>query len=172
MSVEEENKALIDRLRQAINGRDFEAFGEFCAPDNAQELKESIAEIRQAFPDYHNNTGIQKAEGDFVARQFVAYGTHLGEFMGIAPTGEKVTFTGVLMDRLVDGKIVESWAGVDADELMLQLATREARKRERADFSRWCTIQQCNHHFPRPAPTLQYKITGALAVGLRPEVDH
>src|SRR5829696_8030335 len=83
MSVEEENKAIIDRLREAINRGDFDAFDEFCAPDNARELKEAIAEIRRGFPDYHNNTVIQIAEGDFVARRFVAHGTHLGEFMGI-----------------------------------------------------------------------------------------
>jgi predicted ester cyclase len=155
MSVEEENKVIIDRLREAINRGDFDAFDEFCAPDNAQELKEAIAEIRQAFPDYQNNTVIQIAEGDFVARRFVAYGTHLGEFMGIAPTGEKVTFAGVLMDRVVDGKIVESWAGVDADELMVQLATQEARKRERVEQELRVarTIQQAS--LPKEVPTLE-----------------
>jgi serine phosphatase RsbU (regulator of sigma subunit) len=155
MSVEEENKVIIDRLREAINRGDFDAFDEFCAPDNAQELKEAIAEIRQAFPDYQNNTVIQIAEGDFVARRFVAYGTHLGEFMGIAPTGEKVTFAGVLMDRVIDGKIVESWAGVDADELMVQLATQEARKRERVEQELRVarTIQQAS--LPKEVPTLK-----------------
>jgi serine phosphatase RsbU (regulator of sigma subunit) len=155
MSVEEENKVTIDRLREAINRGDVEAFDEFCAPDNAQELKEAIAEIRQAFPDYHNNTVIQIAEGDFVARRFVAHGTHLGEFMGIAPTGEEVTFAGVLMDRVVDGKIVESWAGVDADELMVQLATQEARKRERIEQELKVArrIQQAS--LPEEVPTLE-----------------
>jgi serine phosphatase RsbU (regulator of sigma subunit) len=133
MSVEEENKAIVNRLREAINKGDFDAFDDFCAPDNAQQLKENIAVIRRGFPDYHGTNVIQIAEGDFVASRFVGYGTHLGEFMGIAPTGEQVAFEGVLIDRLVDGKIVESWAGVDTDELMEQLATQEARKRERVE---------------------------------------
>jgi len=155
MSVEEENKAIIDRLREAINRGDFDAFDEFCAPDIARELKEAIAEIRRGFPDYHNNTVIQIAEGDFVARRFVAHGTHLGEFMGIAPTGEKVTFEGVLMDRVVDGKIVESWAGVDADEIMEQLATQEERKRERVEQELKVArgIQQAS--LPKEVPELE-----------------
>ena len=36
-----------------------------------------------------------------------ASGTHVGEWMGIAPTGETVTFTGVNVDRVVDGRVVE-----------------------------------------------------------------
>jgi predicted ester cyclase len=84
MSVEEENKAISNRLLEAINRGDFDAFDEFCTPDNAQELKEDMALIRQGFPDYHGTNVIQIAEGDFVADRFVGYGTHLGEFMGLA----------------------------------------------------------------------------------------
>ncbi len=155
MSVEEENKAISNRLLEAINRGDFDAFDEFCAPDNAQELKEAMVLMRRGFPDYHGTNVIQIAEGDFVADHFVGYGTHLGEFMGIAPTGEQVTFEGVLMDRVVDGKIVESWAGVDADELMVQLATQEARKRERVEQELRVarTIQQAS--LPKEVPQLE-----------------
>ena len=155
MSLEEENKTIINRLTEAVNRGDFDAFDEYCAPDNAQELKDSIAEIRRGFPDYHINTVIQIAEGDVVARRFVAYGTHLGEFMGIVPTGEQVTFEGVLMDRLVDGKIVESWAGVYPDELMEQFATQEERKRERVEQELRVArrIQQAS--LPKTTPTLE-----------------
>jgi serine phosphatase RsbU (regulator of sigma subunit)/predicted ester cyclase len=155
MSVEEENKTIINRLREAINRGDFDAFDELCAPDNAQELKENIALIRRGFPDYHGTNVIQIAEGDFVASRFVGYGTHLGEFMGIAPTGEQVTFEAVLIDRVVDGKIVESWAGADTDELMEQLATQEERKRERIeqDLRVARSIQQAS--LPKQAPELE-----------------
>ena len=48
---------------------------------------------------------IQIAEGDFVANRFVFYGTHLGEFRGLAPTGKQVTFEGLSIDRVVDGNL-------------------------------------------------------------------
>jgi predicted ester cyclase len=131
MSVEEESKAVTNRTLEAINRRDFDAIDESCAPDYAQELKEGIAEIVRGFPDYHGTNVIQIAEGDFVANRLVAYGTHLGEFMGLAPTGERVTFEGVFLDRVVDGKSVESWGNLDMDDLMERLVAQEERKRER-----------------------------------------
>ena len=35
--------------------------------------------------------------------------THRGEYRGLAPTGKKITFAGVRVWRIVDGKVVERW---------------------------------------------------------------
>src|SRR3712207_6845844 len=105
----EENKALSNRGAEAISTGDFDALDEIYAPELAQELKRSIAEIRQAFPDYRGTNEIQIAAGDMVANRFVFHGTHRGEFMGIAPTGREVTARGISIDMVEDGKIVESW---------------------------------------------------------------
>ena len=64
---------------------------------------------------------IQIAEGDMVANRFVFHGTHRGEFMGIAPTGREVTARGIAIDRVEDGKIVESWIEVDLEDMVRQL---------------------------------------------------
>jgi predicted ester cyclase len=106
------------------------------APDLAQEFKEGIAELRQAFPDYHGTNEIQIAEGDLVANRFVFHGTHRGEFMGIAPTGREVTFEGLSLDRVVDGKIVENWVEMDLEVILEQLgAVVRAEPAEEADSS-------------------------------------
>jgi predicted ester cyclase len=117
----EENKALSNRGAEAISTGDFDALDEIYAPELAQELKRSIAEIRQAFPDYRGTNEIQIAEGDMVANRFVFHGTHRGEFMGIAPTGREVTARGIAIDRVKDGKIVESWVEADLEDLVQQL---------------------------------------------------
>ena len=49
----------------------------------------------------------QIAEGEWVATRITARGTHSGEWLGIAPTGRSVAFSGVNWDRVVDGRIVE-----------------------------------------------------------------
>ena len=54
------------------------------------QVQEGIAEIRRAFPDYYGADEIQIAESDLVAD--AVFGTHEGEFMGVAPTGRQVTF--------------------------------------------------------------------------------
>jgi predicted ester cyclase len=95
VSVEEENKALCNRAAEASSRGDLAALDEIYAPDIAQRYKEDLAEVRRGFPDYHGTNVIQIAEGDYLANRFVAYGIHLGEFMGVAPTGERVTFEGL-----------------------------------------------------------------------------
>ena len=45
--------------------------------------------------------------------RFTSKGTREGEFIGIAPTGKQVSWTGITIDRIEDGKIVESWADWD-----------------------------------------------------------
>jgi len=61
------------------------------------------------------------AEGDKVAGRWTWRGTHNGEFMGVAPTGRQVTLTGICINRVVGGKIVEEWGEMDMLGLMQQL---------------------------------------------------
>ena len=117
----EENKTVSNRVAQAISAGELDAFDELMAPDIALEFKEGVAEVRRAFPDYHGTNEIQIAEGDLVANRFVFYGTHQGEFMGVAPTGREVRFTGLSIDRVVDGKIVENWIEGDLEDLLRQI---------------------------------------------------
>jgi predicted ester cyclase len=110
------------------------AFDELMAPDVAAEFKKGIAELRQSFPDYHGADEIQVAEGDMVAGRFVFHGTHEGEFMGLAPTGRQVTFRGLSLNRVVDGKIVEAWVEIDLGDLLGQIgAVVRAEPSEEAD---------------------------------------
>jgi predicted ester cyclase len=117
----EENKALSNRVALAISEGDLHALGDLMAPELAEEFKRDIAEIRRAFPDYAGTNVDQIAEGEKVANRFVFLGTHLGEFEGVAPTGKRVEFVGHSIDRMVDGKIVESWVEVDMLGVMEQL---------------------------------------------------
>ena len=117
----EEIKTVSNRVAEAISRGELEALDELMAPDIAEEFKEGISEVRRAFPDYHGTNEIQIAEGDMVANLFVFYGTHRGEFMGIAPTGREVRFTGLTIDRVVDGKIVENWIEGDLEDILRQI---------------------------------------------------
>ena len=51
--------------------------------------------------------------GDRVAYRWSASGTHLGEWMGVPPTGLHLTTTGITIHRIVGGKCVEGWVSVD-----------------------------------------------------------
>jgi predicted ester cyclase len=53
--------------------------------------------------------------------RFSARGTNLGPFLGAPPTGRVVTYTGFDLNRIRDGRIVESWVNYDALGLLQQL---------------------------------------------------
>jgi predicted ester cyclase len=133
MSVEEENKALSRRVADAINRGDLDAFDELFKPELAQEFKDDVAELKRAFPDYHGADEFQIGEGDFVAGRLVFYGTHLGEFMGLAPTGEQWKFEGLSMIRVKDSKIVQSWVEINLEDKWQQRLDQEMRERERVE---------------------------------------
>jgi len=44
--------------------------------------------------------------------------------MGVAPTGREVTFRGLSLDRVVDGKIVESIVEMDLEDVLRQIGAR------------------------------------------------
>ena len=64
------------------------------------------------------------AEGDKVFVLARMTGTQLGEFMGIAPTGNTIDVNICDYFRIDDGKLVEHWGVVDAAAMMQQLTTR------------------------------------------------
>lgn len=124
MSVEE-NKALVRRYLGAISGKDKPAtvVNQFVA-DADEALKQHIAFFEAAFPRYELIEDDMIAEKDQVVVRLTGHATHKGEFMGIPPTGKQVSFPGILIYRIADGKIVEHWMQVDAVSLMQQLGAQ------------------------------------------------
>ena len=63
-----------------------------------------------AFEDVDVKVLEQVAEGDMVASRWSLTARQRAEFMGVPSRGRTATVTGILMDRVRDGKIVEHWA--------------------------------------------------------------
>ncbi|RBI62295.1 ester cyclase [halophilic archaeon] len=83
--------------------------------------REYAATYRDAFPDAEYAVEELVAERDAVAMRYTARGTHEGELMGIEPTGEEVTVTGMELYHVDDGKITEMWTYYDALGVLRQL---------------------------------------------------
>jgi predicted ester cyclase len=77
--------------------------------------------IRKAFPDWHSDLHMLVAEHDIVVERFTASGTHRGELMGAAPTGNTVFLKGINIFRVRDGHVVEWWSRLDDLGLLRQL---------------------------------------------------
>jgi predicted ester cyclase len=74
-----------------------------------------------AFPDVRVTIHDAWEDGDTVTTQVTFNGTHQGELMGIPPTGKKASVDVTITDRYENGKIVESWAEWDPNDMMRQL---------------------------------------------------
>jgi steroid delta-isomerase-like uncharacterized protein len=132
--VSEENKSLVRRLIDEVYNRgDLDAADELLATDyvdhNALPGQESglegykgvVTTLRSAFPDYEVTIEDQIAEGDKVVTRYTGRGTHQGELIGIAPTGKSVELTGIGVQRVSGGKLVEEWCEWDQLGMMRQL---------------------------------------------------
>ncbi|MFF3602653.1 ester cyclase [Streptomyces sp. NPDC002463] len=81
---------------------------------------------RSAF-DFTFTVEDQIADGDRACTRWTWNGTHVGDFMGIQPTGMEVSMTGMVVHRFrEDGKAVEGWWQYDLLGLMEQLGAVEA----------------------------------------------
>lgn len=130
-----ETKAIARRfLEEAFNGGNLGVVDELVDPqfvnhDSAlpeptigiEAAKGSIAGYRDAFPDLRVTIEQQVAEGEYVTTRWTARGTHRGDLFGMTATGKQATVTGITIDRIVDGRFVESWTNWDTLGLMQQL---------------------------------------------------
>jgi C-1 hydroxylase len=129
----EENKALVRRWINVYNTHNLDSFDGFIAADYVDHTNKVDKEgLRQlftigftGFPDWHETIEDIIAEGDKVWIRISYTGTHTGEFMGIAPTGKKVTTKGVDIYRIVNGKLAEYWNVTDNMHLNTQLGLIE-----------------------------------------------
>jgi len=80
-----------------------------------------LSAVFAAFPDVGATIEDIIAENDRVVIRKVWSGTHEGPFMGIAPTGKRVRFEGIVIWRIENGKLAERWAQIDRLGLMQQL---------------------------------------------------
>jgi predicted ester cyclase len=91
-------------------------------PPGAAGVKQFFEMFRDAFPDAAVEIDELVADGDRVAVATTLTGTHEGELMGMAPTGRRVSVTGIDIVRIEGGKIVEHRGLTDIVGLMRQLS--------------------------------------------------
>ena len=146
----EENKAIVCRLIEAENKHNVALLDEFIAPDFVDErntpfelrglesYKQFETNVIQGFPDFQETIEDIIAEGDKVWVYFRFTGTHTGEWnlfgIPLAPTGKKITWTGVNIWRIVEGKVVERKSVRDILDFLRQLGIIEPTEKAKKLF--------------------------------------
>jgi predicted ester cyclase len=117
----EENKAADRRyVEEVLNRGNLQVINEL-RTDDVEGVYHRVTGFRTAFPDLQVTIETQVAEGDWTVIRLTFRGTHLGPFLGVPPTGKKVEFATIAMNRYSDGKSVENWGIHDFHGLLKQL---------------------------------------------------
>ena len=132
MSIEE-NKNIVRRYQEIYNSNNLDALSEVVSeylltprimsgiPSGIEGAKAAHRIMLAGFPDYQTKIDDLFAEDDKVAARITMTGTHTGNFMGIPSTGKHVSFTGIYIARIANGKIAEHWGEEDGVSLLQQL---------------------------------------------------
>jgi steroid delta-isomerase-like uncharacterized protein len=120
-----EHKAAYRRIIEAINVGDFDALDALFAADMVDHnpvpgqvpglagFKQWMGTARRSFPDLRGTVEHVLAEDDLVAGRVTWRGTQAGPFVGVAPTGQFVTFEAYHIARFVGGKVAGWWGTAD-----------------------------------------------------------
>jgi serine phosphatase RsbU (regulator of sigma subunit)/predicted ester cyclase len=166
-SEPEENKAIARRfLEETMAKGNLDVIDELAAPDfvdrtllpgqgpTREDFKRSVAEALDTTPITSFTIEEQIAEGETVVTKYRHSSVQRREVMGIPPTEEEKTVSGIYIHRISGGKITEEWGIIDAILAMESLA-QEVRERERIeqDLRVARTIQQAS--LPKEVPQLE-----------------
>ena len=111
---------LLEELPQFIAEDCDVKVGEQIIPVGIDGMKQHLVDVKKTYPDYTMKILKQYADGDYVISEFIMEGTHEGEWIGIKPTHKRLSFTGVDIDKVVDGKIAEHGGAVNTFDTLYE----------------------------------------------------
>ena len=136
----EMSRAVVDRwFEEVLSGHDLAALAEVASPNVLVHptampceagyyaetgVEQWLGEQWSAFPDLTVVDDFSVATGDIVAARWHAQGTSQGDFLGVAPTGRSLDYTGLSMYRIEVGRIAEIWETRNTLGILHQLDPR------------------------------------------------
>lgn len=91
------------------------------AVEGSGAFKAFHQQLCSSFSEIHVDVTQTVTEDDLTVARCVVTAMHTGDGLGVPATGRKVTFTGMSMVRLQDGRAVEAWNNFDLNSMFLQL---------------------------------------------------
>jgi len=125
--LEQANQAVVQRFYdEVVNNKNFDAFAEVFDPNMVEHslgigVILTDTEILTAFPDLHLTVDLLVVEGDLVTAVVTTKGTHQAEFMGVAPTGNPISWSSIDIWRVKDGKITDVWHDFPNEDILQQV---------------------------------------------------
>jgi predicted ester cyclase len=130
---EQQNIEALKRASERFKARDLEGHLQLYSPSvlhhgfssrikpGVSGLRDHYTSLLKAFPDMRVDIEDIIADNDKVVHRFTFYGTHRGEFMGLAPTMKLVSAPGVHINLFKGDKCIEVWQVLDTLKFMSQV---------------------------------------------------
>ncbi len=121
----EQNIATQQRFGEAVNSGNLSAIQDLMTPDvidhdpapdqgrGPEGFIRFFTQLRTAFPDLAIAVEHLVADEDNVSIAYTMTGTHRGDFLGVRPSGRRVSARGVQIALFRDGLIAERWGSSD-----------------------------------------------------------
>lgn len=135
--IEQRNMEIVRKAHASLAAGDLEGFKSAISPDytrHCQAMPPGLQEIHgteqffgfiedfiKAVPEYTDSLSNMIADGDRVAYISTMKGTQTGPMGEFPATGKTFTLVNIIMQRLEDGKIVETWVSWDNVAFLSQL---------------------------------------------------
>ena len=141
--MSEQNKAVVRRaIEEIVNQGNLNLANELVSSEYSyfeatagslrgrEGYKALVGMYRNAFPDLKLTIDEQIAEGETVVTRWTAEGTHRGELMGIAATGNRVSVQGVVISRVSNGQLADDFETYDVHGMLRQLGVAKPLTKE------------------------------------------
>ena len=125
-------RRVVELYFDALNSQDWSGIEALVAPDyqhhsngydfNVEEFRARTSWLMNGIHGLHIETRAVVCEGDEVAVRWIASGVHNGSLNGERPTARSVSFPGITMFHVENGRVVEDWQTFDTRHLYVQLS--------------------------------------------------
>ena len=122
-----ENTGDVSNIHKFISENYTEIYEGERYPIGIQGAIDHILGVRKVFPDLKLRIENQISEGEWVVTIYTVTGTFEEQWFGMKPTGKPITFTGVNVDRIVGGKIIEHGGAVNMLDPLLKAGVIEKK---------------------------------------------
>lgn len=111
---------ILDELSKYISEDCVQRIGEKTFLMGIDGMKQQLIALKKTYPDYTMKIIRQHVADEYIISEFIMKGTHKGDFVGITPTNKVLEITGVDIDKVIDGRIVEHGGATNTFETFFE----------------------------------------------------
>jgi steroid delta-isomerase-like uncharacterized protein len=139
-----EPNPFLRRVLATYNSRRPEAFDALLTEDctlvrdgaearGREAVKRVLGQLYRAIPDLEYRIDDAVSAGDKTAIRWEGHGTHRGEYQGVAPTGNELSYSGITIYELRGDLIARIWVSTNLIERLREASESAARTETQAD---------------------------------------